>query len=390
MGHPGRLDAAQDDPCPFLEQQHDAGLGWAVQAPIRSLSERTGDGGVPSGGFAAVKADLKALLTNSQAFWPADFSTTVGANYGGLFIRLAWHCSGSYRESDGRGGCDGGRIRFNPELSWPDNANLDKARKLLEPIKKKYGSSLSWGDLIVLSGTTAIEANGGTILGFCGGRIDDADGSNSLKLGPSPEQEEIGPCLNLTPSLQGNCLSVNGTVLGPTTVGLIYVNPAGPVNFTGNPLASGADVRKAFARMGFNDTESVALIGGGHAFGKAHGACPSPPCGNGIGNNTFTSGFEGQWTDQPTTWSNDYFNNLFDFTWTNITGPGGKLQWTPSTNNGTKAPDIFMLTTDIALSRDILYKPISHRYAGNLDALTTDFAAAWYRLTSSDMGPSTR
>ena len=355
---------------------------------MRSLAETTGDGGVPVGGFEAVKESLKALYTDSQEFWPADFAGTVGgANYGGFFIRLAWHCSGSYRESDGRGGCDGGRIRYDPELNWADNANLDKALQLLKPIKAEYGQLLSWGDLIVLAGTTAIEAMGGPVLGFCGGRIDDADGSDSLKLGPSPEQEEIGPCQSLDPNLQGKCLSVDDTALGTTTVGLIYVNPGGPVGAEGDPIASGADIRRAFGRMGFDDKESVALIGGGHAFGKCHGACANPPCGDGKGLNTFTSGFEGQWTTTPTEWSNEYFRSLFDFTWSNSTGPGGSLQWAPE---GSTVPDIIMLTTDIALSKDELYKPIAAEYASNIGALQTDFAAAWYRLTSADRGPSTR
>jgi catalase (peroxidase I) len=357
---------------------------------MRSLAERTGDGGIPEGGFTAVMEDLKALLTDSKDFWPADFADSVGANYGGLFIRLAWHCSGSFRESDGRGGCDGGRIRFDPEASWDDNINLDKARQLLEPIKAKYGESLSWGDLIILSGNAAMESMGFPLLGFCGGRIDDADGADSIKLGPSPEQEEIAPCLSVSRSMQGDCLSVEGSALGPTTMGLIYVNPNGPVGAFGDPVASGEDIREAFSRMGFNDTESVALIGGGHAFGKMHGPCVDPPCGDGLGANAWTSGFEGQWTTLPTTWTNQYFNNLFDYTWTNYTGPGGNVQWQPSTDDGSAAPDIVMLTTDIAMAMDDTYRPISEVYAADIAKLEHDFAHAWYRLTSADMGPATR
>jgi len=300
-------------------------------------------------------------------------------------IRLAWHCSGSYRESDGRGGCDGGRIRFDPELNWDDNANLNNALKILEPIKEKFGSKLSWGDLVVLAGNTAIEEMGGPIFGFCGGRIDDPDGANSLILGPSDIQEQISPCVSI--GEQGRCMSP----LGPTTVGLIYVNPAGPVGNESMPKASGADIRQAFTRMGFNDRESVALIGGGHAFGKCHGACASPPCGTGdlegIGNNTFTSGFEGAWTTRPATWTNEYFNNLFDFNWTVGTGPGGSPQWAP---DGEGSPDIMMLTTDIALSEDETYKPISKEYAADLSSLENDFKKAWYRLTTGDMGPPAR
>lgn len=382
--HPGltKRQLKGSAPCPFLQTNQ--------QRRHRVLAERTGDGGIPEdGGFAAVQEDLTALLTNSQDdFWPADFG-----HYGGLFIRLAWHCSGSYRESDGRGGCDGGRIRFDPELGWEDNVNLDKALQLLQPIKDKYGPSLSWGDLIILSGTTAIEAMGGPVLGFCGGRIDDADGSESFYLGPSPQQEAIAPCL--TVGMNGKCLDVNGTAMGPTTMELIYVNPAGPVDGRGDPIASGADIRKAFARMGFDDRTSVALIGGGHAFGKCHGPCENPPCGvgtdsEGKGPYTWTSGFEGAWTTLPTQWTNQYFTNLFEYEWNRITGPGGNIQWEPVTAQNTTGPPIIMLTTDVALARDEIYKPITQEYAADIASLETDFAEAWYRLTSADMGPAIR
>lgn len=341
---------------------------------------RVGDSGIPEGGYEAVKIDIAAAMTDSQAFFPADFG-----NYGGLFIRLAWHCNGSYRESDGRGGCDGGRIRFDPERSWPDNANLDKALDILAPIKEKYGASLSWGDLIVLAGNTAIEQMGGPKMGFCGGRIDDPDGSNSLILGPSPQQEELSPCQSI--GEQGKCQSP----LGPSTVGLIYVDPEGPVDAMGDPVASGRDIRNIFARMGFDDRTSVALIGGGHAFGKAHGACANPPCGEGmeqgIGNNTFTSGLEGEWTTNPTVWDNQFFNNLFDYDWQLILGPGGHLQWKPVQED---APDIMMFTSDLALAEDPLYEPISRDFAANQTALDEAFALAWYHLMSGDMGPASR
>lgn len=206
-------------------------------------------------------------------------------------------------------GCDGGRIRFSPELRWDDNANLDKALALLRPLKAKYGKGLSWGDLITYTGTMAIKSMGGPVLGFCAGRQDDANGDESLFLGPSPEQEAIHPC-----PVNGNCTSP----LGPTTVGLIYVNPGGHMGVP-DPLGSVPDIRSTFGNMGMNDRETVALIGGGHAFGKTHGACNKPPCGSGPnqgkGNNTVTSGFEGQWTKIPTQWSNLYFTNLLEYNW---------------------------------------------------------------------------
>lgn len=236
---------------------------------------------------------------------------------------------------------------------------------------------------------------GGPVLGFCGGRIDDIDGSESLILGPSDEQEIISPCQSLSPSRQGECNRVEDSPIGPTTVGLIYVNPAGPKGSEGNPLASADDIRYTFARMGFNDTETASLVGGGHAFGKCHGACPNPPCGLGTdmeakGINTFTSGFEGQWTLRPTTWSNDYFNNLFNFDWELKTGSGGNIQWAPQNADGTEGPDIMMLTSDIAFSQDSEYKKIAQEYAANIERLEADFMHSWYKLTTSDMGPATR
>ena len=388
--------------CPFLRQ-----LQGGKTTSAAPLLERTGfraleahssagHGGVPDGGYDAVKQDIiDMVLTNSKDFFPADFG-----NYGGLMIRLAWHCAGSYRESDGRGGCDGGRIRFAPERDWPDNGNLNHALDLLKPVKEKYGSKLSWGDLIILSGNAAIESMGGPVMGFCGGRIDDADGSDSLHLGPSDEQEAIAPCLTISrdghEGLQGECNMVPGSPIGPTTVGLIYVNPAGPKGHVGDPVASAEDIRRAFANMGFSDRETVSLVGGGHAFGKCHGACMDPPCGKGtdmegIGNNTFTSGFEGPWTTQPTTWTNEYFQNMFGFEWTLITGPGGNPQWEPSTgSNDTMAPDIMMLTSDLALVEDEAYKVLSEEYASDISSLETDFMNSWYRLTTADMGPVSR
>ncbi|CAI5733212.1 unnamed protein product [Hyaloperonospora brassicae] len=341
--------------------------------------------------YRLVTQDLEKLMTDSQGFWPAD-----DGHYNGLFIRLAWHCSGSYRRMDGRGGCDGGRIRFNPERSWSDNTNLDKALRLLEPIKAKYGDALSWGDLIVLSGDVAITSSGGPVVGFCGGRLDDVDGTSSLQLGPSPKQERVAPC-----AVNGRC----DEPLGPTTVGLIYVNPEGPMGEP-DPVGSARDVRDTFSRMGMNDRETVALIGGGHAIGKTHGPCPTGPglspleapanpwqgtCGEGPmkgkGNNTFTSGFEGAWTSTPTKWSNEYFRSLTTYTWEKAVSPGGRVQWHPVPDT---TPPVRMLTADIALLHDASYRNISLEFAADPAALDEAFANAWYKLMSRDMGPVAR
>jgi catalase-peroxidase len=242
---------------------------------------------------------------------------------------------------------------------------------------------------VILAGNAAIESMGGPVLGFCGGRIDDIDGSNSLILGPSPEQEELTPCVN--DGDQGACTGN----LGPTTVGLIYVNPAGHLD---NPDPSGLiidDIRSSFGKMGMNDTETLALAGGGHAFGKCHGACESPPCGEGDmtgkGPNTFTSGFEGAWTTVPTSWTNQYFTNLFEFDWKLITGPGGNPQWAPVSKSGSNdVPDIMMLTSDIALTKDPEFTKISQAFADDISTLDEHFQHAWYKLTTGDMGPVTR
>jgi len=302
-----------------------------------------------------------------------------------------------------------------------DNGNLDKGLALLEPIKEKYGSKLSWGDLIVLAGTTGMEVAGHPSFGFCGGRIDDPDGSESLILGPSEAQEELTPCQSI--GQQGHCQSP----LGQSTIGLIYVNPEGPEGAKGNTTAAADDIRDVFARMGFDDRESVALIGGssckrffssfllllifysrnlqcifclfatlvymlsigGHAFGKCHGACMNPPCGagelEGKGIYTYTSGLEGKWTTQPTKWTNEFFNNLFDFEYQLVSSPAGFVQYEPI-----GGPDNIMLTTDLALAVDPIYEVIAREFASNITALEEAYGAAWYRLKSADMGPANR
>lgn len=338
----------------------------------------------------AVQKDIVALLTNSQDEWPAD-----NGHYGPFFVRLGWHCAGSYRLSDGRGGCDGGRQRFEPERSWADNTNLDKARNLLWPIKQKYGAGLSWGDLIILTATTAIKDMGGPVLGFCAGRIDDVDGSASWELGPSWLQEKTAPC-----AVNGTCTSP----LGTSTVGLIYVNPEGPMG-NPDPVASAPQVRDTFGRMGMNDSETVALIGA-HAFGKTHGACPkgagpSPLedpanpwpglCGTGKGFDTFTSGFNGLWTSSPTSWGNEFFRFLQYFTWEVHIGPGGHNQWRIQGAEPSLQP-FMRLTTDISLTKDPKgeYQKIVKEFAEDQSKLDNAFAHAWYKLVTRDMGPVTR
>jgi len=340
----------------------------------------------------AVTADLMALFWDSQDWWPADWG-----HYGPFFVRLAWHCSGTYRTTDGVGGCGGGRQRFEPEASWEDNTNLDKARALLSPIKMKYGDALSWGDLIIAAGTTALRASGAPIKQLCFGRIDEADGKKSLPLGPSAEQEKVAPC------------KVNGMCKGPlgaTTVGLIYVNPEGPVMEKGgkpvpDPALSVKEIRRTFALMGHSDRGTVALIGGGHAIGKVHGACPkgagpSPEeaynatpmgtpwpglCGTGKGKDTFTSGFEGPWTTRPLRWDNEFFKVMLENEWEKHIGPGGHWQWRISNATGPLA-GLMRLTSDLALLRDEEYLRIVKEFAGDMRAFDDAFDDAWFKLTT--------
>jgi len=320
---------------------------------------------------AAVFEDIQALLTDSQDCWPADTFNGV-SSYGPFFIRLAWHCSGSYREHDGIGGCTGGRQRFPPEASWEDNTNLDKARALLVPIKEKYGDALSYGDLFVFAGTASIMAMGGPVSEICYGRVDDADGTASLPL------TNTSAC-----PVEGDC----PLPMGASTLGLIYVNPEG-VQAVPDPATSAERIRDVFGRMDMNDTETVALIGGGHAFGKAHGACPDGAgpgpedqpnnpwpglCSEGV----YTSGLEGQWTADPLSWDNEFFVQLLENNYTLITGDGDKQQWKNDANG------LMMFTTDLALIYDADYKAIVKSYAEDLEVLNTAFAAAWAKLTTN-------
>ena len=356
--------------------------------------------------LAAVKKDLAALMTDSQDWWPADFG-----NYGPLFIRMAWHSAGTYRAGDGRGGGGRGQQRFAPLNSWPDNVSLDKARRLLWPIKQKYGRKISWADLMILAGNVALESMGFRTFGFAGGREDvwepDQDvywGAEKTWLGGdsrySGERDLEKP-------------------LGAVQMGLIYVNPEGPEGKP-DPVAAARDIREIFARMSMNDEETVALIAGGHAFGKTHGAGPASHVGpepeaagveeQGLGwkssfgtgkaGDAITSGIEITWTTTPTMWSNDFFTHLFSYEWELTKSPAGAYQWQPKDGAGAgTVPDAHdpkkrrgpgMLTTDLALRFDPAYEKISRRFYENPDLLADAFARAWFKLTHRDMGPRSR
>jgi catalase-peroxidase len=354
----------------------------------------------------AVKQDIVDLMTNSQDWWPADYG-----HYGPFFIRMAWHAAGTYRTTDGRGGGGAGMQRFAPLNSWPDNTNLDKARLLLWPIKKKYGQKLSWADLMILAGNCALESMGFKTFGFAGGREDVWEPQEDVYWGN--EREWLGD-----KRYSGDRELENP--LAAVQMGLIYVNPEGP-NGNPDPIASAKDIRETFARMAMNDEETVALIAGGHTFGKTHGAAdpnvyvskePAAATieeqgtgwkntfGTGSGVHTITSGLEGAWTTTPTQWSNNYFENLYKYDWELVKSPAGAHQWKPKAGAGagtvpdahdpsiTHAPT--MLTTDLALILDPAYAPISKRFYENPDQLADAFARAWFKLTHRDMGPRAR
>jgi catalase-peroxidase len=377
--------------------------------------------------LAAVKEDLHALMTDSQDWWPADFG-----HYGGLFIRMAWHSAGTYRVGDGRGGAGAGLQRFAPLNSWPDNVSLDKARRLLWPVKQKYGRKISWADLMILTGNVALESMGFKTFGFAGGREDvwEADesvywGNETTWLGGdlryahgSPGVEEGHGVLVSDDDADGDIHSRNlEKPLAAVQMGLIYVNPEGP-DGNPDPIASAKDIRDTFGRMAMNDEETVALIAGGHSFGKTHGAAPadhvgkepenvdvdmqglgwSNSYGSGKGADTITSGLEVTWTKTPTQWSNNFFENLFGFEWQLSKSPAGAQQWVakdadsiiPDAYDSSKKHLPTMLTTDLALRFDPAYEKISRRFLENPAEFADAFARAWYKLTHRDMGPLAR
>ncbi|MBL8844094.1 MAG: catalase/peroxidase HPI [Planctomycetes bacterium] len=353
----------------------------------------------------ALKKDIATMLTTSQAWWPADYG-----HYGPLFIRLAWHSAGTYRVADGRGGSSDGTIRFAPLNSWPDNANLDKARRLLWPIKQKYGARISWADLMILTGNVALESMGFNTLGFAGGREDVWEPQQDVFWGP--EGEWLADQRHSQESGLENPLAAS-------QMGLIYVNPEGPGGVP-DPMAAAQAIRTTFGRMAMNDEETVALIAGGHTLGKAHGAAdprqhvgPEPEgagleeqglgwknaYGSGHGADTITSGLEGAWSSSPVEWSHSYFNNLFAYEWELTKSPAGAQQWKPKGDVGQTVPDAhiaqkthqpMMFTTDIALITDPAYRKISERFDKNPKEFDAAFARAWFKLTHRDMGPRAR
>jgi catalase-peroxidase len=354
----------------------------------------------------ALAKDIDALMTTSQDWWPADYG-----HYGPLFIRMAWHSAGTYRIGDGRGGAGSGTLRFAPLNSWPDNVSLDKARRLLWPIKQKYGRKISWADLMVFAGNRAIESMGLKTVGFGGGRVDVWEPEEDIYWGS--ETTWLGD-----ERYTGDRVLENP--LGAVQMGLIYVNPQGP-NGNGDPISAARDIRETFGRMAMNDEETVALIAGGHTFGKAHGACAQEPYigpdpegadieaqglgwsnsfGKGCGADTFTSGLEGAWTTNPIKWDSNFFDNLFGTEWVQTKSPAGAIQWTPKggamagtvpdAHDPSKRHAPMMFTTDLSLRFDPIYAPISKRFHENPKEFAKAFAKAWFKLTHRDMGPVSR
>ncbi len=389
---------------------------WPEQLNLQPLRQNAAESNPLGGNFdyaaafktldlAAVKADIAAVLTTSQPWWPADYG-----NYGPFFIRMAWHSAGTYRTTDGRGGAGGGQQRFEPLNSWPDNANLDKARRLLWPVKAKYGRKISWADLMVLAGNVSLEQMGFKTYGYGGGRTDDWEA----------DQVFWGPEQKFLDDKRYSGDRQLAKPLAAVQMGLIYVNPEGP-NGVPDPLLAARDIRETFGRMAMNDEETLALIAGGHSFGKAHGAkapdgCVGKEpaaeavekqglgwenkCGSGAGVDTITSGLEGAWVSTPTAFSMQYLENLFKFDWVKTKSPAGATQWIPAKGAGagtvpdahdpskTHAP--IMFTTDLALKEDPAYRKISQRFLKNPKDLELAFAKAWFKLTHRDMGPLAR
>ena len=389
---------------------------WPNQLNLRILSQQSAKSNPMDAGFSyaeafkkldlqALKNDIFALMTVSQPWWPADYG-----HYGPFFVRMAWHAAGTYRTADGRGGASTGAHRFAPENSWPDNANLDKARRLLWPVKQKYGNKISWADLFILAGNCAIESMGLKPFGFGGGRVDIWEPEQDIYWGT----EEIW--LDDARITGDRILE---SPLAAVQMGLIYVNPQGP-NAQPDPLASGRDIRETFARMAMNDEETVALVAGGHTFGKCHGAGPDSHVGpepeaapleqmgfgwkngfgTGMGGDAITSGIEGAWTTNPTKWDNNYFENLMNHDWVLTKSPAGAHQWIPANgaladavpdaHDPTKRHAPIMTTADMAMKLDPAYGPISRRFLSNPDQFADAFARAWFKLTHRDMGPKVR
>ena len=414
-----------DGNCPFLSGTLNEGAGggtsnrdwWPKQLKLNILRQHSPMSNPMGGEFNYAKEfntidldelakDVDAVMTNSQDWWPADYG-----HYGPFFIRMAWHSAGTYRIHDGRGGAGSGSQRFAPLNSWPDNGNLDKARRLLWPIKQKYGRKLSWADLMIYAGNRALETMGFKTFGFGGGREDIWEPEQDIYWGP--ETSWLGD------ERYKNDRELEDP-LGAVQMGLIYVNPEGP-NGNPDPLASGRDIRETFGRMAMNDEETVALTAGGHTFGKAHGAADPDKYvgrepegagieeqgfgwkntyGSGHGGDTITSGLEGAWTPTPTRWDSSYFDTLFGYDWELTKSPAGAQQWTPKDPAAkTTVPDAhdpskthapMMSTADMAMRMDPIYEPIARRFHANPDEFADAFARAWFKLTHRDMGPKTR